>query len=838
MAITLADWLNDGTLPQNKTSGNWTPSAFNTGRFRQRDWAPTNASTHASWRPTSLTFWALLTTNEANGSGVWLEWDPGTGKHRLLFVASDGSTILAAIELTWSAAQSMTYVVDQSSGTAGASTMTLSGASTGNGTSAGFTRQSVFSGANLYLGVWGSGGFSLNASTFGDIDDGNDAIAGTLAATLGAVTSSAAATVDTDGALTSTLGALTSAAAGTVDTDAAANIALGAATLSATGQGPETNEGTLNATLGAVVAGGGTGTVDTDGSLDATLGALTSSGAAHIGTEGAAAATLGALTLVAADSAFRLGDYGSARVLYGTAAGTVTATLDTQVSGSTFLVCVGGNLGDLAADPPTDSKGNTFTLVGSPEEYQRWAGYGMRLYQCVDGIGGAGHAFSQEFGQSAGFDEMTIAVVEIENAAHVQQAEVSQQLTGQALITDAVTTTAPAVLVVFFSGDAPTGSTTAVSFNNGFTLIDDTTFVDHPNGYVPIGIAYRDAATPGSYNTTASETPDQGAIQFIVAVQEAEGRIGSAAVTLGSVTSSAAASVDTDAALARTLGALTGSAAATVDTDGALSSTLGAVVSSAAGHVATDATAAPTLGTLESAGGGEVATDAALDVTLGGLTASATGTGAGATEGQFDAALGTLSGAGAGEVATDAVAGPTLGTLTGDGAGEVATDGTLAQSLGGLVLAAAGVGPDSDHPGYADYQATIDVDPYVTGGIPGTYVSDVTFFDDQEETMSYSIVAGATSPPLQMTATVNGVAEPITDATVLQMRWRKPDGTVSTVALTAVDLSLGQVKRTWASGDTDIPGLHSGRLYITRPTGVEVFPSNGTDIVWNVLASW
>ena len=206
MATTIVDWANDGTLPQTKTSGNWTPSNFNAGKFRQ-PWSPTNASTHSTWRPASLTYWAVLTTNDVNGAALWIEWDPGTSTHRFLVVAVDGSTFLAAVAVTWAAAPSgMRYTVDQSSAAAGASTLALEGFATGNGTTSGWTRASIFPGANLYLGVWGAGGFGINASTFGDIDDGNDSVAG-------AATLTVPAAISTTGQLTRNRSATMAAAA-------------------------------------------------------------------------------------------------------------------------------------------------------------------------------------------------------------------------------------------------------------------------------------------------------------------------------------------------------------------------------------------------------------------------------------------------------------------------------------------------------------------------------------------------------------------------------------------------------------------------------------------------
>lgn len=70
MATTILD-LN-GTLPQTFTTGTWPASTFNTGKWRFV-WTPTNASSGSPWRPASLSYWALLTTNDANGGGLWLE---------------------------------------------------------------------------------------------------------------------------------------------------------------------------------------------------------------------------------------------------------------------------------------------------------------------------------------------------------------------------------------------------------------------------------------------------------------------------------------------------------------------------------------------------------------------------------------------------------------------------------------------------------------------------------------------------------------------------------------------------------------------------------------------
>lgn len=104
--------------------------------------------------------------------------------------------------------------------------------------------------------------------------------------------------------------------------------------------------------------------------------------------------------------------------------------------------------------------------------------------------------------------------------------------------------------------------------------------------------------------------------------------------------------------------------------------------------------------------------------------------------------------------------------------------------------------------------------------------------------MSYNIVQYDLEPDLFLTASVNGDAEDLTGATALKLHWRKPDGTVSDVDLTAVTLATGQVKRVWVAGDTDMVGWHRGRIVVTRPTGEnQTFPSDGSWFIWYVHKS-
>lgn len=727
MAVTLVDWLNDGTIPQNKASGNWTPSAFNTGKFRFT-LTFTNASTHSQWRPASLTYWGILTTNEANGSALWLEWNPSGSTHTLIFVAADGSTILGSKVITWGAGSAVTIVTDQSSATAGASTMTISGASTGNGTSSGWTRASVFSGANLYFGVWGSGGFQLPAgsTTTSDIDDGNDGRTATGAVTLGAATPSAAGQLAIKGTAAATLGAATSSAVGALAIAGAAAITLAAATVSAAGAGSgiqgsaaitladavpaaagalairatsavvldaatpsatgvHAGTGTAAVTLGAATASAA-GALAIRGSSGVTLAAATPSAQGTLAIRGQAAISLGAATVAASNVDFSLGDYGAARVLYGTPAGTCTVTLDTAAS-TTIVVVTGGALGDLAT-APTDNKGNTYTAVGAAEEYARWPGYGIRAWICLDAGGGANHAISQQFGQTNGFDEVTICAWEVRGAELLQASAIVERASATTAVCGSVSTTAPAVILQAWSGDATTGATSSVSISDG-TVIDTTTLVDHPNGYVPIAMAYAAKTSPQSgYAPTWTHSPTQGAIVVTVALQAVEGRTATGSPALSNATLAAAGEHNRTASAAVTLGAATVSATGALVITGGAAPTLANATIAAQGALAIRASSAPTLADAAISAAGAVALRGTAAAVL--VDTSLVGQGALALRATAGVTLDAATPSAQGRLAITGAAGATLSGATVSGNGNVGSFASVAMTLDAASLSSGG----------------------------------------------------------------------------------------------------------------------------------------------------
>lgn len=729
MAI-LADWLNDGTLPQSKASGAWNPSAFNLGRFRFT-WTPTNPSTHASWRPTGSAevFFGLITTNDANGGGVWLRYVPSTGVHSIVVAGAGSGAVIsgAVIDLTWSGP--VTIDVDQSAASA---TLTISGALTGNGTAT-YARENILTGPALYWGAWGGGGgYNLLASSTSDIDD--------AAATTHVRSGGADAVASMEATPLRTFGRSGGASA--------------------------------SATMSAAPAGG---PYERSGSATATATMSAQPLVTHV-RSGSATATP---TMSATPAGgFERGAYGSARVLYGTAAGTVSVTLTTAAGGSTVLACVGGRLADLAT-AMTDSRGNTWTLLYT-EEYARWPGYGLRVYRCIGLDGGAGHVFSQQFGQTAGFDEATIAVYEQRGAAHVESTSMVERAIGATVATGAVTSQAACAWVVFFSGDAPTGATSVLTPDNGLAILDQSTGIDHPNGYVPIVILAANKPS-GSHASTIGISPSQGAIIFAAAVQ---------AVAVIE-RSGGADTVATMAAQPLVTHVRAGGATATAT----MSAAPAATISRSGSATATATMSATAL--VRHVRAGSSSADGAMSA----------------------APLVTFARAGeASALATLAVVDPATHVRSG-GADAAATMSaaplrTMTRSGGASASATMAVATSS-RPPRSNYSTA-----------PGAAMPSELVAGDLEPDLLI--------PLLEPHPTIAGARQPIdlTNAVSVSLVWRVPGTTGPELVLPAEvqgDPTLGQVAHTWAAGETSVAGLHLYRVRITWPGDqTQHVPSSGT----------
>lgn len=192
-----------------------------------------------------------------------------------------------------------------------------------------------------------------------------------------------------------------------------------------------------------------------------------------------------------------------------------TRPMATRATGSTMLVGVGrGKFSEFSAQL-TDNKGSgAYQQLGAAHPYTSWSTSGTALYACPSVNGGNGHVVS--VGTSA-WQELTMVAVEVTNGGTVQDFTWNEVLAGHPLKSGSVTTTGPAVLVAFWWGDGSQGPHT-VTPNNGFVLTESVLL----SGWVvQCAVAMRAVTEAGTYDVTWTESPDQGAQLWLVAVQGA-----------------------------------------------------------------------------------------------------------------------------------------------------------------------------------------------------------------------------------------------------------------------------------------------------------------------------
>jgi hypothetical protein len=190
--------------------------------------------------------------------------------------------------------------------------------------------------------------------------------------------------------------------------------------------------------------------------------------------------------------------------------------ITTQATGSTVLAWVGrGSLSAFTpATIPTDNKSNNFALIGSVHDYSpNFPQSGSALYVSPSVLGGSGYVVTAPMPAA---DEITLAVVEVTNGGLIQDAQFNKVLTPPQTSLN-VTTTGPATLVSFWTGDSGAPFVTAQP-NNGFVTIDSELQADYE---VEAVVATKDVAVAGTYNVTWTATPTQIAYIWLVAVQSA-----------------------------------------------------------------------------------------------------------------------------------------------------------------------------------------------------------------------------------------------------------------------------------------------------------------------------
>lgn len=101
----------------------------------------------------------------------------------------------------------------------------------------------------------------------------------------------------------------------------------------------------------------------------------------------------------------------------------------------------------------------------------------------------------------------------------------------------------------------------------------------------------------------------------------------------------------------------------------------------------------------------------------------------------------------------------------------------------------------------------------------------------------YGLLQGDLLPDMLIELEAPGAIAALVDAQDVRMTWKKPDGTISSVALFVVDEVEGLVKRVWQTGDSAQIGTHHGIVVVTAANGETTSdPNTGATFCWKIRA--
>jgi hypothetical protein len=234
----------------------------------------------------------------------------------------------------------------------------------------------------------------------------------------------------------------------------------------------------------------------------------------------------GALAITGTDAALRglleVGDHGIYQVNFGHAPASGSIELQTQVTGSSFLLLMGGNMNDIG-DGPTDSETNTWRQISTSWQYVDAENnpWGVAAWRAINGTGDAtSHTFTQGI---TVFDEITIFAVELKGAhylvAHDRDEEANAGTPGTVGAEVEVTVPAAvgsAILVASWWGSGPVGQNhTATPDGSGWVQLEFYGTNDN-DGYVQGGV-WAKVVSPGTHTVQFTHSPAQGSKAWLMA---------------------------------------------------------------------------------------------------------------------------------------------------------------------------------------------------------------------------------------------------------------------------------------------------------------------------------
>jgi hypothetical protein len=624
-----------------------------------------------------------------------------------------------------------------------------------------------------------------------------------------------------------------------------ASLTLAGDTATAAGSAAAAGTGSVSLAGDALA---GAGTIDgapVSGTASITLAGDTASASAAAAVTGTAAATLAGDVLVAAGagpSVLGIHSVTSAIALFGVTGGTtLTApggkpltgggtidpdgrTLvnwDPPASGATFYAVVARPKS--ATKSISDNKGNTWSQIGTAQDYQPASSWETAVYQVFNAAGGSNTIVTIP---NLVTEEATLIVVALEQANLLKAHVTGYSATAVTITSPSITTSGPALLLFTLFGDGPvlggTGTegtplTITVTSPAG-TVVVESRIINHNGGWIQAWMCRLLVAGAGTYSITVTQGRAEGGRWYVAAYQTTDFASGDATITLAGDIVSAAGAAAVSGALASTLGgdivaaagstSVAGDASLLLGGDASVGSGAASVVGAAANQMAPDTVAA--------AGDAAGSISGSATITLAGDAASAAGAADVAAVGAVVLGADVVSSS-----ASASVAGASTIQLAGDlgdGSGFALDPGTISGSLSSTLapdaIDAAGiVVAGSQRPGRVNYSTTA-----TQGAVVPT-----------------SLVVGDLDPDLvlhlQEPNNTNTALQTIdiTGAQAVAMRWRRPDGTVVTRALEVVDAAGGLVRYRWQAGDTSQSGQHRIHVVITWANGdPQTVPSDTT----------
>jgi len=191
----------------------------------------------------------------------------------------------------------------------------------------------------------------------------------------------------------------------------------------------------------------------------------------------------------------------------------ITAPITTEVSGSVLLAVTMGRNANFVV--PTDNHDNAWNPLGKRNIYAGGPFY-TAVWTAVAAKGGPDHTLSVAK-PSDPVDEISVALIEIRNAGIIKAAKYAYPKSGDGTTAGSVTTDGPATLVAIWGGDGSELKHAAVP-SDGFRVVDSYLNLG-PSSGVQIAIAVKQVASAGTYTTTWTATPAQGAACYLIAIE-------------------------------------------------------------------------------------------------------------------------------------------------------------------------------------------------------------------------------------------------------------------------------------------------------------------------------